>query len=128
MTAEIASPTYTVPKPQWVEPAKARATAAERRLWAALEEVEDPEYPVSVVDMGLIYGVQRTGRTAAVQLSFTSMGCPCMEYIIGDIKERLLREADLDDVTLEIVWDPPWTRKRLTPKAIEKLKGWGISL
>ena len=114
-------------KPQWIDAAKARATDAELRLWQALEEVEDPEYPVSVVDMGLIYGVQLHDRVVHLQLTFTSMGCPCMEFIIGDIRERLLREPTVDQVDMEIVWDPPWTRQRLTERAIEKLKRWGIA-
>lgn len=115
------------PKPGWVEPARAQATPEELRLWDALEDVADPEYPVSVVDMGLIYGLQFRERQASVKLTFTSMGCPCMEFIIDDIRERLLEEPDVDEVTLEIVWDPPWTRNRLSETAIEKLKSWGVS-
>ena len=115
-------------KPAWVAPAKAEASPSERRLWQALEDVTDPEYPVSVVDMGLIYGLEHVGRRAGVRLTFTSMGCPCMEFIIGDIRERLLEEEDVDEVTLEIVWDPPWTRKRLSERAIERLKTWGVTV
>jgi metal-sulfur cluster biosynthetic enzyme len=115
------------PKPGWLDAAKAQATEDERRLWQALEEVEDPEYPISVVDMGLIYGLQRRGRQVQLQLTFTAMGCPCMEFIIGDIRERLLQEDDVDEVEMEIVWDPPWTRQRLSEKGIEKLKTWGIA-
>ena len=110
-----------------LDKAKAQATTAELGLWQALEEIEDPEYPVSVVDMGLIYGLWLDGRSAHVHLSFTSMGCPCMEFIIGDIRERLLQEEAVDVVALEIVWDPPWTRQRLTEKGLEKLKAWGIT-
>jgi metal-sulfur cluster biosynthetic enzyme len=116
------------PKPHWLDRAKAKATEAELRLWQALAEVEDPEYPVSVVDMGLIYGVRLDGRSAHIELSFTSMGCPCMEFIIGDIRERLLQEEDVAEVQLEIVWDPPWTRQRLTARGREKLKVWGIAV
>ena len=116
------------PRPPWVEPAREKASPEERRLWEALEEVTDPEYPVSVVDMGLIYGIQWQSRVAAVQLTFTSMGCPCMEFIIGDIRERLLEEPNVEEVSLEIVWDPPWTRRRLSEKAIEKMKQWGVSV
>jgi metal-sulfur cluster biosynthetic enzyme len=116
------------PKPHWLDAAKAQATENELRLWQALEEVEDPEYPVSVVDMGLIYGLRLDGRSAHVQLSFTSMGCPCMEFIIGDIRERLLQENNVAEVGMEIVWDPPWTRQRLTEKGLEKLKAWGITV
>jgi metal-sulfur cluster biosynthetic enzyme len=116
------------PKPHWIERAKAKATPDELHLWQALAEVEDPEYPVSVVDMGLIYGLRLDGRSAHIQLSFTSMGCPCMEFIISDIRERLLRESNVADVHLEIIGDPPWTRQRLTEKGLEKLKAWGITV
>ena len=118
---------YERPKPGWIDAAKAKATPDERRLWEALEEVEDPELPISVVDMGLIYGLQFREGHADVKLTFTAMGCPCMEFIIGDIRERLLQEPDVEDVALEIVWDPPWTRQRLSEKGLEKLKTWGIT-
>ena len=98
------------------------------RLWQALEEVEDPEFPMSVVDMGLIYGLHRQEGAVQVQLTFTAMGCPCMEFIIGDVRERLLREPDVDVVDIEIVWDPPWTRQRLSQKGLEKLKSWGVTV
>jgi metal-sulfur cluster biosynthetic enzyme len=114
------------PRPNWIEPAKALATADELRLWQALEEVEDPEWPISVVDMGLIYGLAYANGRADIKLTFTAMGCPCMEFIIGDIRQRLLQEQDVDEVAMEIVWDPPWTRKRLTAKGLEKLRSWGI--
>jgi metal-sulfur cluster biosynthetic enzyme len=114
------------PKPGWVDAARAEATPEELRLWQALEEVLDPEYPVSVVDMGLIYGLKHEDRLASVQLTFTSMGCPCMEFIIDDIRDRLLLESDVDEVSLEIVWDPPWTRERLSETAMKKLQSWGV--
>jgi metal-sulfur cluster biosynthetic enzyme len=114
--------------PPWLTEARAKATADELRLWAALEEVEDPEMPVSVVDMGLIYGLRFADGRTHLHLTFTAMGCPCMEFIISDIRERLLQEPDVSDVTMEIVWDPPWTRQRLTPKGMEKLRTWGIAV
>ena len=119
---------YVRPVPPWVAPAKEVASEAELAIWQALEEVEDPEYPVSVVDMGLIYKVGLEEGIAHIDLSFTSMGCPCMEYIIEDIRERLLQEPSVNEVSLQIVWDPPWTRKRLTAKGAEKLKQWGIAV
>lgn len=126
--SEKAAPTVARPKPKWLAEARAKASPDERRLWAALEEVEDPEWPISVVDMGLIYGLAFAHGRVHIDLTFTAMGCPCMEFIIGDIRERLLQEADVSDVSMEIVWDPPWTRQRLTPKGMEKLRTWGISV
>jgi metal-sulfur cluster biosynthetic enzyme len=119
---------YERPKPAWIADVKAKASQKELRLWAALEEVEDPEWPISVVDMGLIYGLAYDEPRVDIQLTFTAMGCPCMEFIIGDIRQRLLLEQDVSEVAMEIVWDPPWTRQRLTPKGIEKLRNWGITV
>lgn len=116
------------PKPAWIADVKSKASPAELRLWAALEEVEDPEWPISVVDMGLIYGLAYDQPRVDIQLTFTAMGCPCMEFIIGDIRDRLLQEDGVTEVAMEIVWDPPWTRQRLTPKGIEKLRTWGITV
>jgi len=109
---------------------QARETAApnEVHLWDALEDVQDPEFPMSVVDMGLIYGLRREGSIVHVQITFTAMGCPAMEYILSDIRERLMKETDVTRVDLEIVWDPPWTRKQLSQKGMEKLKRWGVSV
>lgn len=95
-------------------------------LWAALQDVTDPEFPVSVVDMGLIYGLRREGGTAWVRLSFTAMGCPCMDFIVQDIRARLLKEPDISAVQMEVVWDPPWTKNRLTEKGRERLQRLGM--
>ncbi len=104
----------------------AHATPTERRLWEALTEVMDPEYPISVVDMGLIYGVHEQGGQVRVDLTFTSMGCPCMEYIISDIRERLEAESGVQGVKIEVVWVPAWTRQRLTAEGRAQLAAWGV--
>ncbi|GAA5534144.1 metal-sulfur cluster assembly factor [Deinococcus aluminii] len=103
-----------------------QATPTEKRLWHALTEVTDPEYPISVVDMGLIYGVREQDGAVNVDLTFTSMGCPCMEYIISDIRERLLQEPDVQSVDLNVVWTPAWTRQRLTEAGRAQLAQWGV--
>jgi metal-sulfur cluster biosynthetic enzyme len=105
-----------------------KASPEEALLWKALEEVQDPEFPISVVDMGLIYALKRNDGHVQVQLTFTAMGCPCMEFILTDVRERLLQEPDIEQVTIEIVWDPPWTRQKLSQKGIEKLKKWGVTV
>ena len=96
------------------------------QLLAALHDVTDPEFPVSVVDMGLIYGLRRDHDTARVQLTFTAMGCPCMDFIVGDIRARLLKEPGISTVQMEIVWDPPWTRNKLTEQGRQRLQRLGM--
>ncbi len=100
----------------------------EARLWEALRHVDDPEIPVSVVGMGLIvsltYGPQQ--RRAALQITFTAMGCPAMDFIEDDIREALLRDPDVDEVELEVVWDPVWTKDRIRADARETMRRLGI--
>ena len=102
--------------------------SVEARLWSALREVEDPEIPISVVGMGLIVSVDYVAatRTAALRITYTAMGCPAMDFIQDDIRERLLREPDVDAVRIEVVWDPVWTRSRIREDARETMRGLGI--
>jgi metal-sulfur cluster biosynthetic enzyme len=96
-------------------------------VWQALEEVMDPEFPISLVDLGLIYDVRRSGRTIEIDLTFTATACPCMDFIHEDIRERLLREEDIDEVKINQVWDPPWTADRITEAGRKVLKNFGVA-
>ena len=100
--------------------------SVEARLWLALKEVEDPEIPISVVGMGLIVSIAYADGIVDLQLTFTAMGCPAMDFIQDDIRERLLQEPDVDEVRIEIVWDPVWTRKMIREDARETMRGLGI--
>jgi metal-sulfur cluster biosynthetic enzyme len=104
------------------------AQEVEARLWTALRDVEDPEIPISVVGMGLIVSIAyRCGtRRVDLQLTFTAMGCPATEFIEEDIRERLLAEPDVDEVAIEVVWDPVWTRSRIREDARATMRGLGI--
>ena len=105
-----------------------RVEQVEARLWDALRRVEDPEIPVSVVGMGLIVslGFDPAAREAQLQITFTSMGCPAMEYIEEDIRDALLEDADVDSVQIEVVWDPVWTKDRLRDDARATMRRLGI--
>src|SRR3982074_636249 len=83
-------------------------------LLEALREVQDPEMPVNVVDLGLIYAVREEEGLASVDLTFTAMGCPASDFILEDVRERLLREPGISEVAINVVWDPPWTAARMT--------------
>jgi metal-sulfur cluster biosynthetic enzyme len=100
----------------------------EARLWRALQDVEDPEIPVSVVGMGLIVSLayREDERAVDLELTFTAMGCPATEFIEDDIRERLLREPEVDEVRIEVVWDPVWTRARIREEARAKMRSLGI--
>ena len=96
-------------------------------IWAALKDVHDPELPISIVDMGLVYDVRVAGGVAELDVTFTAAGCPCMDFILMDIKERVLRIPTIDDVEINIVWDPPWTKDRLSADGRELLRSFGVS-
>ena len=110
--------------PTWdAPPADAKELA-----WRALHEVADPEFPISLPDLGLIYGLEVRGRSVEVTVSFTATACPCTDFIKWDIRERLLQEPQFDTVTIAITWDPPWTADRITPRGREQLRRAGVSV
>jgi len=98
------------------------------RLWAALAEIDDPEMPVNLVDLGIIYGVSEQEGRVEVDLTFTAMGCPASEFILGDVRERLLREPGVCEVNINIVWNPPWTAARMTQEGRDALEAWGLAV
>jgi metal-sulfur cluster biosynthetic enzyme len=95
-------------------------------LRAALAEVLDPEYPVSLVDLGLIRAIAVEGGTAKVEVAFCSLGCPCTELIREDIEARLLRFPAIDRVEVEEVYEP-WSRADITPKGLVDLRRAGVT-
>jgi metal-sulfur cluster biosynthetic enzyme len=107
-------------------PALTPAEAVEARLWEALREVEDPEIPISVVGMGLIVSLAYSEGVVDIELTFTAMGCPAMDFIQDDIRERLLQEPEVDEVRIEIVWDPVWTRARIREESRATMRKLGI--
>ena len=96
-------------------------------LWLALCEVADPELPISLVDLGLICAVRRDRAVVDVDVTFTASACPCMEFIIDDIRERLLREEGVEHVRVRDVWDPPWNSGRMTGHGRALLKSFGVA-
>ena len=99
--------------------------AADVRAW--LKDVLDPELPISIIDMGLIYDVRIDGRAVELDITFTATACPCADFIMDDIRTRLLQEPACDKVQINIVWDPPWTNDRLSPEGRELLRAYGVS-
>jgi len=102
----------------------------EARLWEALRHVEDPEIPVSVLGMGLIVSLSYRDdeRRVDLQITYTSMGCPAMEFIEDDIRCALLADPDVEVVEIEVVWDPVWTKARLRDDARVRMRELGIAV
>jgi metal-sulfur cluster biosynthetic enzyme len=104
--------------------------SVEARLWEALRHVEDPEIPVSIVGMGLIVSLayEPVAREANVELTFTAMGCPAMDFIQDDIRHALAADPDVDEVNIEVVWDPVWTKDRIRAEARQRMRELGIAV
>lgn len=101
-------------------------TVTEDDISRALEEVLDPEFPVSVVDMGLIRGVEVGGSTVSVKLTYTTLGCPCTEVIQEDIEKRLLALPGIERVEIEEVYEP-WSRDDISTKGLQILRTVGLT-
>jgi metal-sulfur cluster biosynthetic enzyme len=91
----------------------------------ALREVLDPEYPISLVDLGLIRGVEVDGSTVRIKLTYTCMGCPATDMIQDDIKDRLLQMGGIEEVEIEEVWDS-WSRKDISKRGLIQLQKVGV--
>jgi len=80
--------------------------------------------------MGLIVSLAYVPeeRRADLQITFTAMGCPAMDFIQDDIRDALLADPDVDSVDIEIVWDPVWTKARLRDDARSKMRSLGIAV
>ena len=102
--------------------------ATEHAVREALARVTDPEYAISIVDLGLIYGVERTAEGGwRVTMTFTSIGCPAMDMILEDVKNAVCEVGEVGEVNVEVVWSPPWTRDRISPAGKRVLAMYGVA-
>ena len=81
----------------------------------------DPEIPLNIVDLGLIYKVEVNEGDVEVEMTLTAQGCPSHSEISRDIKTTLLNTPGVNTVKINVVWDPPWDPSRISPEGREKL-------
>ena len=100
-------------------PAQLRAT-----IERALHNVVDPEMALSIVDIGLVYGVEVDAQRALVRLTMTSTACPVTDVIVDDVQAELERVLPNGErIEVELVWEPAWTPERLSARA-KAFMGW----
>ena len=104
------------------------AGVTKEQVYAALKEVNDPELPISLVDLGLIYGVEVDNGNVYITMTLTASGCPAIDMIKEDILEKLARMKGVDSVNIEVVWSPAWTKEMLTDDGVYALKALGIAV
>ncbi|HXV86674.1 MAG TPA: metal-sulfur cluster assembly factor [Gemmatimonadales bacterium] len=95
-------------------------------MWEALSGVQDPEYPVSIVDLGMVYGARVDGARVAVTMTFTSIGCPAIDLLIDDVRRAVLSVPGVRRAEVNVVWSPPWTRDRISPRGRQALQLCGV--
>ena len=98
-------------------------TLSEDQILESLKECYDPEIPVNIVDLGLIYGITIVDDWVGVKMTLTSPGCPASSMISQQVKDRVAKIPGVGVADVRIVWQPEWTPARMTDEARNKL-GW----
>ncbi|EMA41612.1 1,2-phenylacetyl-CoA epoxidase subunit PaaD [Halobiforma nitratireducens] len=104
------------------------ATGLEADIWDALYGIEDPEMPISIVDLGLIYGVYLEDDTVTVDMTLTYSGCPARDMLTEEVKAEVAAVDGVDDTDLRLVWSPEWTVEMVTERGEQALQEFGLSV
>jgi metal-sulfur cluster biosynthetic enzyme len=105
------------------------AEGLERAVWDALYDVEDPEMPISIVDLGLVYGLDVSpDGEVIIEMTLTYTGCPAREMLQDDIRAAVSAVEGVTDVDLRLVWSPSWTVEMVTDRGKQDLREFGLSI
>ena len=99
------------------QPADSNTTVTEEQVIKVLRSVYDPEIPVSIYDLGMIYGIQIDGDVVHVRMTLTTPACPVAGILPGQVETRVKALEGVSDATVELVWDPPWTPDKMSEAA-----------
>ena len=92
----------------------------------SLKQCMDPEVPLSIVDMGLIYGIDVSDNNDVnIKMTMTTKGCPLHDTMVDDVTRYTKKVPGVNNVQVDIVWDPPWSMDRMSDEAKAKMKGLG---
>ncbi len=94
----------------------------------ALRGVHDPEIPVNVYDLGLVYEIDINGATVDVEMTLTSPTCPIAGQMVTQAENAIEAVDDVEQATVELVWDPPWSPEMATDEGKMKLQSIGVSV
>ena len=90
----------------------------------SLKNCMDPEVPLSIIDMGLIYGIDISeNNDVNIKMTMTTKGCPLHDTMVDDVKRYTKKISGVNNVQVDIVWDPPWTMDKMSDEAKAKMKG-----
>tara|TARA_Y100000310_G_scaffold122557_1_gene121274 strand:+ start:238 stop:879 length:642 start_codon:yes stop_codon:yes gene_type:complete len=102
------------------------STVTKDQIRDSLKQCMDPEIPLSIVDLGLIYGIDVSeNNDVNIKMTMTTKGCPLHETMVDDVKRYTRKVIGVNDVNVDIVWDPPWSMDRMSPEAKSMMKNMG---
>ncbi len=91
----------------------------EKEIVLALKEIYDPEIPVNIYDLGLIYDIEMTPEgTAHIRMTLTAPNCPMADQLLQQVHDDLLKVPGVERVDVTLTFDPPWDRSRISPEAL----------
>jgi len=82
-----------------------------------IRKIYDPELPVNIYELGLIYDIKVEGSKVEIKMTLTTPNCPVAESLPKEVKEGAMQVEGIDDVDLQLVWDPPWTKDMMSDAA-----------
>ena len=95
---------------------------SQEQVYSVLRKCMDPEIPVNIVDLGLVYGVNiNESNDINIEMTMTTRGCPLHDTLVSDVKRYIGKIDGVGNINVSIVWDPPWNIERIEPSVREKL-------
>ena len=95
---------------------------SQEQVYSVLRKCMDPEIPVNIVDLGLIYGVNiNDSNDVNIEMTMTTRGCPLHDTLVSDVKRYIGKINGVGNINVSIVWDPPWNIEKMEPSVREKL-------
>ena len=91
------------------------------KVIAEIKKIYDPEIPVNIYELGLIYDISIKDKDVSVKMTLTTPNCPVAESLPKEVKEGAMQVDEIDDVDLQLVWDPPWTKDMMSDAATLEL-------
>ena len=99
---------------------------SEEQVRASLKQCTDPEIPISIVDLGLIYDIDISEKNDVnIKMTMTTKGCPLHETMVDDVKRYTRKVTGVNNVNVDIVWDPPWSMDKISDEAKSTMKNMG---
>ena len=89
------------------------------KIISEIKKIYDPEIPVNIFELGLIYKIELNSdsKKVLIEMTLTSPNCPVAESLPNSVKENILKIDGIEDVDLKLVWDPPWTKDKMSEAA-----------